>query len=667
VRFDFQPIRDWLRQVDWPWDALLVLLGAGVVVSIIFGWAEAAGLFAGTLFGAALILRFPPALAGVEPLGGFLRGLRPLVLPLAIVIVAGTVAYSWLVPLLVVPAVLIAAWYLLVAPELPRAREAFGETARWLQSGLGNWGHIAVGFSTLLGIAAIVWVVIGLRPDVGLYEDRPGLANAALTVALVAWMAAVVLRLGGFATSWFRAAVALISVAAAVRVLMAAGLLPGHNWLIRHADWLSAGNLLLATVIGLAVLVAGDAIISLIPRLRFLPGWGAFPLVLGRTLRGLGFLAAGVATVALGIAAFYGVISSEAGGREGLTPSEEVIAGKEVSPEGIPLQQLAEQYQPVLVMTDAERWAPVTVDSYLRNQAHPAFMIRPNGKRQRAPALAELPAGAAACHGARPPCFQLTIECPSGDDDCAEGEPDRTDQGPAIPDYRDGAVYVRIITREQPGGSPQAFDGTGPYGKNLRTLVQYWYFYRYDEWTRPILGGRIVQRHEGDWEAVTIGFSAKAPLFVGYSAHCGGSWVPWQKAELADTEPPRVHPLVAVAEGSHANYTRTQDRRAPDWAGCQGVPEGTTTVLSYASNIRDETSYGWDWLPAQTFFVNNRKRPMSFPGTWGGNDLTELINERALRLAGPGKGPLSPPLQPLWYDPVRTIFCSRHWHGPEPC
>ena len=224
-------------------------------------------------------------------------------------------------------------------------------------------------------------------------------------------------------------------------------------------------------------------------------------------------------------------------------------------------------------MTDAEKWAPVTVDSYLQDQNHPAFMIRPNGKRQRAPSLANLPR-TGDCHGARPPCFQITIDCPSGSDDCAEGQPDRTDKGDTIPDYRDGADYVRIITRDEPGGSPQAFSGTGPYGKSLRTLIQYWYFYRYDEWTRPVLGGRLVQRHEGDWEAVTIGFSAKAPLFVGYSAHCGGSWVPWNKAELADTGPPRVHPLVAVAEGSHANYTRTQDRRAPDWAGCQGVPAG---------------------------------------------------------------------------------------------
>ena len=359
------------------------------------------------------------------------------------------------------------------------------------------------------------------------------------------------------------------------------------------------------------------------------------------------------------------MIGSEVGGRDPVTPTDEVIAGNEVSPQGLPLRGLAETYQPVLVMTDDERWAPVDVDTYLSNtHGHPAFMVRPNRKVQRAPALADLPTD---CHGSRPPCFQLKIKCEAAEDDCAEGEPDRTDQGAAVPDYRDGAAYVRIITPEQPGGSPQAFTGIGHYGDQLSALVQYWYFYRYDEWTRPILGGRIVQRHEGDWEAVSIGFSKTEPLFVAYSAHCGGTWVPWRKADLAETAPPRVHPLVAVAEGSHANYTHTQDRRAPDWAGCKGVPQGTTSVLSFASNIRDETSYGWDWLPAKTHFVNNSKPPMSFPGTWGGNDYTEIDNFRSQRLGAEGRGPATPPLQPLWYDPIGTIFCSKHWHGPVAC
>jgi len=68
-----------------------------------------------------------------------------------------------------------------------------------------------------------------------------------------------------------------------------------------------------------------------------------------------------------------------------------------------------------------------------------------------------------------------------------------------------------------------------------------------------------------------------------------------------------------------------------------------------------------------TFFVSNSKPPMTFPGSWGGHDETVLINEREQRLSANGGGPLTPPLQPLWYDPTHTIFCSKYWHGPRPC
>ena len=372
MRFELRPIRDWLREVNWPWDALLVLLGAGVLVSLIFGWSEAAALFAGTLFAAALILRFPPVVAGAQPLGGFLTGLRPLVLPVVIVAVAGTVAYTWLVPFLLVPLLLVAAWFLLVAPELPGALTAFRETKEWLSRGFRGTGHIVAAGFIVLGAAAIVVIVIGLTPDVGLYEDRPEVSNALITLALVAWIVAAVLRLGGFATSWFRALLALISVLALVRLLMAAGLVAGHDWLADNLAWLSVGHLIVLTGIGLGVIALADAVISLIPRLRFLESWGAFPTGFGGTLRGLGFGAAGLAAVALGAAAFYGVISSEANRHTGVTPSGEVITGKTFTPKRTPLPRLAMEYQPVLVMTDGERWAPVSVDSYLQDPAHPA-------------------------------------------------------------------------------------------------------------------------------------------------------------------------------------------------------------------------------------------------------------------------------------------------------
>ena len=100
---------------------------------------------------------------------------------------------------------------------------------------------------------------------------------------------------------------------------------------------------------------------------------------------------------------------------------------------------------------------------------------------------------------------------------------------------------------------------------------------------------------------------------------------------------PRLHPIVAVAEGSHANYFETQDRRSPDWAGCANrLPDGAATLISYASNIRDETEDGQTWRPLgnQLIILKRHTRPMSFVGTWGEDTRTFLDEPPAAQAPG---------------------------------
>jgi len=158
---------------------------------------------------------------------------------------------------------------------------------------------------------------------------------------------------------------------------------------------------------------------------------------------------------------------------------------------------------------------------------------------------------------------------------------------------------------------------------------------------------------------VTIGLSDRRPLFVAYSAHCGGSSENWENIEVAPNGS-GLRPLVAVAVGSQANYDDSQDRRPPNWASCVGVSAAAVTPLTYIWGIEDVT--GDDHrIPLQTLIpVTSSELPMSFPGTWGANDQTVLYNGREIRLAV-GRGPLSPPLQPLWIDPISTIFCAETW------
>jgi hypothetical protein len=198
----------------------------------------------------------------------------------------------------------------------------------------------------------------------------------------------------------------------------------------------------------------------------------------------------------------------------------------------------------------------------------------------------------------------------------------------------------------------------------LSTLVEYWFFYRYDEWRAPIVAGTLAQRHEADWEAVVVGLSDRAPLFVGYSAHCGGEWKPWNRVRAAPISSPRTHPLVAVAEGSHANYA-VAGPQTPNWTSCSRMPNRLADALTYAANIRERTDYAREWFPDRLIPASGDTLPMSFPGTWGRNDRSVLENFAHHPTSESGGGPKSPPLQPLWARPVRTIFCNPYWDGPR--
>jgi hypothetical protein len=178
----------------------------------------------------------------------------------------------------------------------------------------------------------------------------------------------------------------------------------------------------------------------------------------------------------------------------------------------------------------------------------------------------------------------------------------------------------------------------------------------------------IHQHHEGDWEAVTVGMSANRPLFVDWSAHCAGEWRPFAGATLvADAGGERTHPVSWVALGSHANLPAPVAAR-PRWWNCD--PRVATFVhqrvqavigavavsvlggrLDDALGILDRAGGG----TPQAFPVSLVKRttwPMTFPGIWGGRERIEVGPAgRAL-----GWSPPTPPLQPLWRNPLATIF-----------
>ena len=76
------------------------------------------------------------------------------------------------------------------------------------------------------------------------------------------------------------------------------------------------------------------------------------------------------------------------------------------------------------------------------------------------------------------------------------------------------------------------------------TVVQYWLFYAYNN-------GQLND-HQGDIEVVEIFLEGSEPKTALYSQHFAGENAAWADVEKVDN----THPVVYVAQGSHANYFR---------------------------------------------------------------------------------------------------------------
>lgn len=75
-----------------------------------------------------------------------------------------------------------------------------------------------------------------------------------------------------------------------------------------------------------------------------------------------------------------------------------------------------------------------------------------------------------------------------------------------------------------------------------RVAIEYWFLYLYND---------FYDKHEADWEGVTVFLHGTSPLGVSYSAHQGRRWSPW----VSQSAQNGTHPIVYVAYGSHADYS----------------------------------------------------------------------------------------------------------------
>jgi hypothetical protein len=97
---------------------------------------------------------------------------------------------------------------------------------------------------------------------------------------------------------------------------------------------------------------------------------------------------------------------------------------------------------------------------------------------------------------------------------------------------------------------------------NHWTILQYHYFYAFNDWR---LAANGVNHHEADWEMVAVYLKNDTPHAVLFSQHGAGNIERWETVQLAVDKQGKktTHPVVYVALGSHANYSRPEVIRSP--------------------------------------------------------------------------------------------------------
>jgi hypothetical protein len=97
---------------------------------------------------------------------------------------------------------------------------------------------------------------------------------------------------------------------------------------------------------------------------------------------------------------------------------------------------------------------------------------------------------------------------------------------------------------------------------NHWTILQYHFFYAFNDWR---LAANGMNHHEADWEMVAVYLKNETPYAVLFSQHGAGNIEKWETVRVAMDKQGNVttHPMVYVALGSHANYSRPEVIRSP--------------------------------------------------------------------------------------------------------
>jgi hypothetical protein len=117
--------------------------------------------------------------------------------------------------------------------------------------------------------------------------------------------------------------------------------------------------------------------------------------------------------------------------------------------------------------------------------------------------------------------------------------------------------YAEILEKEpQPVYYGRVASWQDVEGNSWKSL-QYHYFYAFNDWR---LAANGINHHEGDWEMVAVYLKNDEPYSLLLSQHGTGAMELWQDVRCVKDKDgsETTHPLIYVALGSHANYSKPE-------------------------------------------------------------------------------------------------------------
>ena len=290
-------------------------------------------------------------------------------------------------------------------------------------------------------------------------------------------------------------------------------------------------------------------------------------------------------------------------------------------------QQLANKYKPELKMSRDENFWPMPVEqmltapgTFLRKRNDPAFTPLQNPsvhdlatKASGLDFYVDLAGDSVAAGGGDP---SISIDHSLVNRLYAVPYRERKDQFPA-------RIYARVVSR--PAGNSHSF-------------IQYWFLYYANDYPELF--------HEGDWEVVQVDLDGNLePYRADISQHGGGRWRNWTGPGSAErTGDNSTHPVVYVAQGSHANYFKAGDYSnfIKSWDAAHG--DG---VILNGTNDPSAPNTDAEVVPEPADAGNSQFEWLQFPGQWGEFTGANVGIWPAL-FGGERDGADNPPVQGYW-------------------